>query len=100
MEEVLLTIITLPEIEASLVDWLLARTDITGFSSGNISGHGTQHAQLNMSEQVTGRQNQMQVQIQASRTVAESLLQELKRDFGGTDIHFWMSPLLAAGHLD
>lgn len=100
MEEVLLTIITVPEIEASLVDWLLTRDDITGFSSAAISGHGTQHAHLSTSEQVSGRQNQIEVQIQASRAVAEALLQALKRDFEGTDIHFWMSPLLAAGHLD
>lgn len=100
MDEVLLTLITVPDIEETLVDWLLARDDISGFSSGAISGHGTQHARLSMAEQVSGRQRQALIQIQAPRATAETLLEELKRDFAGTGIHYWMAPLLAAGHLE
>lgn len=99
METVLLNIITLPDLEEALIDWLLERDEITGFSSNLVSGHGSQHTQLNMSEQVAGRQKQVLVQIQTTRAIAEAVINDLKRDFAGTDIHYWLLPVLAAGHL-
>lgn len=99
MEEVLLSFITLPALEEPLIDWLLEREDISGFSSSRISGHGSQHAHMNLGEKVMGRQQQILVQVQTSQSTAEALIRDLENDFRGTDIHYWIVPVLAAGHL-
>lgn len=97
-ENVLLNIVTLPAIEESLADWLLAREDISGFSSNHVRGHGTHHSRLNMSEQVAGQQQQILIQIQTTRSIAETIISELRHDFAGTDMHYWLLPVLATGH--
>ncbi|MDZ7735951.1 MAG: DUF3240 family protein [Gammaproteobacteria bacterium] len=62
-------------------------------------GHGSRHTQLNMSERVTGRQEQILIRIQTTRSTADAMINDLKHDFAGTDIHYWIVPILAAGHL-
>lgn len=99
METVLLSIILNPALEESLIDWLLGRNDVSGFSSFPINGHGSHAGKMNMSEQVAGRQQQIMVQVQTSRIIADSMIQDLKRDYGGTDFHYWLVPVLDADHL-
>lgn len=100
MDKVLLSIVALPALEESLVDWLLAREEISGFSTSHVRGYGTEHEQLNMSEQVAGRQEQVLIQVQTTRALAENIIRDLQNDYGGTDMHYWLLPVLAAGHLD
>jgi hypothetical protein len=33
------------------------------------------------------------------QNVAERVLERLRADFAGADIHYWMVPVLVAGHL-
>ena len=43
MDQCLLVLIASPSIENAVVDWLLDRNDIPGFTSAPISGHGPAH---------------------------------------------------------
>lgn len=50
-----------PNLEETLVDVLLQQTAISGFTTSNVSGHGSSHGEgavkLSLVEQVTGRFN-------------------------------------------
>lgn len=99
MNEYLLAIVCKPAQEEIVIDWLLTREGLTGFTSMSIDGHGVQGAQLSLSEQVTGRQRCLLFQIHAQLPLLKTLIQTLKEDFAGTGLHYWLTPLLEAGHL-
>jgi len=98
-EQVLIVLTVAPTLETQLIDWLLARSDVAGFSSCAIHGHGSRHDHLSIAEQVTGRQRRLQFQLQLDRRHYGSVLADLGTDFAGTDLHYWVTPILAAGHL-
>jgi hypothetical protein len=96
----LLTLIISPEIEDALVDWLLERDDVPGFSSYPISGHGASEHAMSLGEQVAGRRRQVMFLLHLDTSVARAIVEALTRDFSGSGLHFWITPLLEAGHLD
>jgi len=98
-EEVLLSVVVSPAIEDAMVDWLLDREAVAGFTSSAISGHGSSVHSLDLAEQVRGHQRRMLFQTHLDRSVATQLVEELRRDFAGSGIHYWLVPVLAAGHL-
>lgn len=54
MNQCLLAIVIAPESEDTLIDWLLSRADVNGFTSSRVNGHGSL-GELTLAEQVTGR---------------------------------------------
>lgn len=99
MNECLLVIIATPAIEESLVDWLLERKEISGFSSTRIDGHGSRQSDLSLAEQVAGRQRKVMFHIHADCDEVRTLLDALKQEFSGAGLHYWMMPLLEAGQI-
>jgi len=95
----LLVLVSRPEVEESLVDWLLGRTEISGFSSHKIDGHSRDHMQLSLAEQVTGRRQQVMFQVELRYDEAQILLQKLKLYFPGMGVHYWMTPVLESGRI-
>jgi len=100
MSECLLVIIATPSIEESVVDWLLERKEISGFSSTRIDGHGSRHSDLSLAEQVTGRQRKVMFHVHAECEQSRLLLTDLKQAFSGAGLHYWLMPLLEAGQID
>jgi hypothetical protein len=100
MQECLLAIILTPALEEDLVDWLLGQEHLSGFSSMPISGHGTGQTALSIAEQVTGRQRKVMFHVHGSESILRDVLADLKVNFKGTGIHYWLMPLLEGGHLD
>ncbi|MEQ6340233.1 MAG: DUF3240 family protein [Gammaproteobacteria bacterium] len=100
MNECLLVIIATPTIEDALVDWLLTREGMNGFTSLKIDGHGTGHQCLSIAEQVTGRSRKLMFQCHLPIEVARDIIEGLKRDFAGSGLHYWMVPVLEAGRLE
>lgn len=98
-EDCLLVLTVTPELEEAIVDWLLSRECPTGFSSAPVNGHSTDQTHLTVAEQVRGSRRQVQFQIQVPRETARSCLQDLRRDFAGAGMHYWLLPLLEGGHL-
>ena len=98
-EQVLVTLTSPPSLESQIVDWLLSQNGGTGFSSATIHGHSTRHDHLSIAEQVSGRQKRMQFQIQMSGRRLDGFIEMLTADFGGADLHYWVLPVLAGGHL-
>ncbi|MGI9296074.1 MAG: DUF3240 family protein [Pseudomonadales bacterium] len=92
-EHVLVVITTAPTLEEPLIDWLLAREHQTGFTSMPVFGHSSRHDHLSPAEQVSGRQRRLQFQIQLAVAHTEQFLRELREEFEGADLHFWIQPL-------
>jgi hypothetical protein len=96
---ILLVITSPPTLESQLVDWLLSENGGTGFSSTTVSGHSAQHGHLSIAEQVRGQQKRLQFQVQIRDNQLDTMLAHLQAEFAGADLHYWVIPLLAGGHL-
>jgi nitrogen regulatory protein PII len=96
----LLTIIVSPDIEDIVVDWLLARGDVPGFSTIPIRGHGEQPEAMDLREQVAGRRARVMIQSCLSFETAERVVEALRAEFPGTGIRYWLVPLERFGRLD
>lgn len=93
----LLILIVSPSLEEMLVDILLQQTAVPGFTTSNVSGHGSSHGagggSLSLVEQVTGRQQRVQFMMHAALADLQSLIAELKAKFQNTDIHYILMPI-------
>jgi hypothetical protein len=96
---VAVTINVAPAAEERLIDWLLGRDETAGFTSCAAFGHGTNHDELSVAEQVTGRQRRVEVRLEIAETAIESFLAALIAEFAGTDLHYFVTPVLRSGHL-
>ena len=98
-EQVLAVLTIPPSLETQLIDWLLALDITAGFSSCAVNGHGSRHDHLSIAEQVIGRQHRLQLQVQLDRAHLELFIRALAGEFATADLHYWITPLLAAGRL-
>lgn len=98
-EQSLLMVVASPSVEETLVDWLLENTDISGFSTHRIDGHGSRQAELSLAEQVVGRQRKVMFHVHGDLPVIEALTGELKDRFRGAGLHYWLTPVLDAGRI-
>lgn len=100
MNPVLLILIAPPELEESLVDWLLARDELSGFTGQPAFGHSRAHGGFSLVEQVTGRQRRITYHVQTDEQTARTLLAALRADLAGAGIRYWLQPLIEAGRID
>ncbi len=100
MNQSLLTLICSPSLERPISNWLLEHENISGFTTRQAYGHGSDPNTLNIIEQVEGRKKQIVFEIHVTAEIAEAVINDLKKDFKGTDIHYWLVPVIAAGQLD
>ncbi len=99
MNRVLLTIICPPSLERPITDWLLEQDVISGFTSSQVYGHGSEPDSLSLIEQVEGRKKQFMFQLHISSDLQDTVIKDLKQTFNKTKIHFWVVPLLTSGRL-
>jgi len=99
MKENLLAIVVSPKLEEEMVDWLLEKEDLSGFSSMSIDSHGSGTEEMNIAEQVTGRQRKIMFHVYGREDTMPALMDELQIRFKKTGIHYWLMPLLGSGHL-
>ena len=95
----LLILIAAPDLEEMLVDLLLQQSAISGYTTSNVSGHGTSNGTVKLSlvEQVTGRQKRVQFMLHAALPVLHTLIADLKGKFQNADIHYVLQPILETG---
>lgn len=99
-ENCLLSLVVHPEVEDVVTDWLLERDEVSGFSSSPIAGHGSSEHALSLAEQVAGRRRQVLFQLHLELVTARRLLDDLRQEFRGSGMHFWLTPLLDSGHVE
>jgi hypothetical protein len=98
-QEVLLTLTVSPRLEETVVDWLLSREVCYGFTSFPVSGHSCAAGGLTLAEQVSGRKKQVRFQMHLPGDELPALLDQLRRDFAGSGLHYWISPVLDSASL-
>lgn len=99
MTQSLLTIVASPALEETLADWMLARDDIPGFTSSRVDGHNTDTRQMSLTEQVRGRRHQVMFQVHMDSDLVEAVIRDLREDFEGARIHYWLTPVIISGNL-
>jgi hypothetical protein len=100
MSHCLLYLIVAPAAEDAVAEWLLEDPAVTGFSSTPVAGHGSSEQAMTLAEQVAGRQRRAMFFTHLGSADAQALLERLRRDFAGADIHYWTTPVGRFGHLD
>jgi len=99
MTHCLLYLIVAPSVADAVAEWLLEHPSVTGFSSSPIAGHGSSEQAMTLAEQVAGRQRRVMFFTHLGSTDADALLDRLRQDFAGADIHYWTTPVEHFGHL-
>lgn len=84
-------------LEEEIVDCLLTLESEQGFSSFPVSSHDHRNIGLSLAEQVTGRQKKIRFQMYVPEQRLESLLAQLKSEFAGTGIKYWVMPVVESG---
>ena len=98
-QQQLLVLSVPPALSDSLSDWLLENTNTSGFTSGNAWGHSDDTHDYNITEQVTGRQKRVQFQLVGKTDAIQDLISNLKTNFHGTSVHYWIVPVVDEGRL-
>ena len=88
-----------PAFEERVVDWLLARDDAVGFTSYTAHGHGARHGALSIAEQVSGRQRRVEFRVEVGAAALEAFVASLCEGFDGSDVYYFVIPVLRSGHL-
>lgn len=96
---VLVTLTVPPSLEESVVDWLLEFGEQPGFTSQLAYGHSSHLEGLNPIEQVFGRRKQVRFQLHIPHAELSGFLDRLRSDFAGAGLHYWVTPVLEAGHV-
>ena len=98
-ERVAIAINVAPAFEERVVDWLLARDAASGFTSYAAFGHGARQNELSLAEQVQGRQRRVEFRIELPSGVLDAFIATLTASFAGTDLYYYVTPVVRSGHL-
>lgn len=93
----LVTLNVPPALEELVVDCLLMFECEKGFSSLPVFTHHHENKALSLAEQVTGRQKRLQFQLHVNAIDLEKLLTQLREEFSGAGMQYWVTPILTQG---
>lgn len=99
MTDCCLTLVAPPELEEKLLDLLLVQAGDAPFTSGVVDSHGAGPQALSPLEQVLGRRRACQVQVLLAQDRCQVLLQQLRTQFAGTGLRYWVQPVQEEGLL-
>lgn len=100
MAKLCFSIICTSEIEEKLLDLILTGFPDDIFTSMPIASHGTLPGQMSAIEQVIGRSASVCVQVLISAEESLVLQELLRRDFVGTGLRFWATPIVLDGEIE
>lgn len=96
-KEYLVTLNIPPSLEEMMVDSLLLLETEHGFSSFPVSAHHHENLGLSLAEQVTGRQKRIRFQMYVPVQKLPELLEQLRHEFSGSGIQYWVLPVIENG---
>ena len=67
------------------------------FTSKPTAAHGLPPGRLSQSEQVLGRAEAVEVKVLTDAAGKTALLDEIRRNFAGTGLRYWVAAVLEAG---
>lgn len=95
----LVTINVPTSLEEAMVDCLLSFENAQGFSSFQVGAYNHRHQGLSLEEQVYGRQRKICFQMYADKKKLAILLTQLKADFSGAGLQYWVLPVVEQGEI-
>lgn len=96
-KEYLITLNVPPSLEEVVVDCLLTFETEAGFSSFPVYAHDHRNTGLTVAEQVSGRQKKIRFQMYVPESDVDAFLTKIKNELSGTDIHYWVLPIITQG---
>lgn len=99
MSRYYLNLICPPVVEEKMLDMLLDSDDYAIFTSVPVHSHGTAHGRLSTLEQVMGRSRSTHIQILLGEDAMARLLEHIKKEFTGTGIRYWATPVACEGEI-
>ncbi len=100
MNAVLLTLLIPQNITQAVEDLLLERSDlVSGFTSIDANGHGSGVTLSEAAERVAGHAPRRQIQLAGREELIQQLLAELKQSLPNSHLFYWLTPVIAMGHL-
>ncbi len=96
-KEYLVTLNVPPGLEELVVDCLLLLESEQGFSSFPVNAHHHENKGLSLAEQVSGRQKKIRFQMYVAEESLTTLLAQLKNEFSGAGIQYWVLPVIENG---
>ena len=98
---VCLTLIASRQFRQELFDYLTAQSDLVpGFTASDAAGHGETVRLLTPSERVKGHADQVLVRIVLKNAGAEQLIVRLRTAFAGSQLVYWIMPVVGFGVVD
>lgn len=96
-KQYLVTLEAPPSLEEATVDCLLTLESEHGFSSFPVNSHDHRNEGLSLAEQVSGRQKKIRFQMYVPEQELATLLTQLKTEFPGSGIRYWVLPVVENG---
>ncbi len=96
-KEYLVTLNVPLSLEEAVVDSLLTLESEHGFSSFPVNSHDHRNEGLSLAEQVSGRQKKIRFQMYVPEQGLAALLAQLKEEFSGSEIRYWVLPVIENG---
>ncbi len=98
-KEFLVTLNVPVSLEEAIVDCLLILESEYGFSSFPVNSHDHKNKGLSLAEQVSGRQKKIRFQMYVSEQGLPVLLAQLRSEFSGAGIKYWVLPVIENGFI-
>lgn len=98
-KQFLITLNLPPNLEETMLDFLLTFETEHGFSSFPVSRHHYKNTALSIAEQVVGKQQKICFQMTMAEQELATLLKRLKSDFSGADIDYCVLPVIDNGFI-
>ena len=96
---VCLTLLCSPAIEENVLDTLLMSPYASIFTSAPTAAHGLAFGALSATENVLGRASAVQIQLIFPENHSAQLLAQLKQQFAGAGLRYWLYPVSDAGEI-
>ena len=80
-----------------LVDLLMAREELSGFSCHACAGFSREHSRLSLRESVQGYRDQVRFEVLAEAAQLDALLVEIAALAGRDRFHWWRLPVIDEG---
>lgn len=99
MHKYCLSLVCPPAVQEKLLDVLLESDDTEVFMSIHVHSHGAAHEGLSAQDQVMGRSQAMLIQVLLQEEPLETLIERVRKEFAGTGIRYWASPVAMEGEI-
>jgi len=98
-ERQLLTIVMTPDIEDTIIDWLLEQPNVNGINSDSIKSYNKDHSKYTPLEKVTGWKRKTTLRLILPSEVIFDVITQMKAKFANSGIYYRIASFLDEGIL-